>query len=87
MLCERIKHTTGHNGNEEVMAFYSTTTEFGRFVFRMWAKVGRDHIHLPNDWSDLKTVFLFIALGLLLMAVFFLPGFGQEFGRILAASG
>jgi len=69
------------------MTSYSTSTEFGRSVFRMWAEAGRDDIRVPADRSDLTSVFLFIALGLLLMAVFFLLGFGQEFGRILAASG
>jgi hypothetical protein len=64
----------------------STTTEIGRAAFKVCSRVGRDDI-LPTDRSDLTAIFLFIALGLLLTAVFFSLGFGPEFNRVLAASG
>ena len=85
-MFERIKHAVAHTLNEEVMTFHSTTT-IGRIVFRVRAKVGRDDIRVPANQSDLETIFLFIALGLTVTAVFFSLGFGPEIGLTLAASG
>jgi hypothetical protein len=65
----------------------STTTEIGCAAFKVCSRVGRDDIRIPTDRSDLTAIFLFIALGLLLTAVFFSLGFGPEFNRVLAASG
>jgi predicted Co/Zn/Cd cation transporter (cation efflux family) len=69
------------------MMFHSTTIEIGRGVFRACAKVGRDDTRVPVGRSDLTPIFLLIAGGLLLTALFFSLGFGPETSRMLAASG
>jgi hypothetical protein len=65
------------------MTVYSTTTEFARTS----ANIGHDDKSETADQSDLATIFLLIAMGLLMTAVFFSLGFGPEFGGILATSG
>jgi hypothetical protein len=47
----------------------------------------RDDALVPADQVDLMLVLLFVAIGILLTAVFFTLGFWVEFGRILAAVG
>jgi hypothetical protein len=69
------------------MTFYSTTTEFARTVFWVCANIGHDDKRDTADPTDLATIFLFVAVGLVLTAVFFSLGFGAEFGRILATWG
>jgi hypothetical protein len=65
------------------MTLYSATTEFARTS----ANIGHDDKCETADQSDLTTIFLLIAVGLLMTAVFFSLGFGPEFGGILATSG
>lgn len=67
--------------------FYSTNTEVGRPDFNASARVDRDDAPVPADQANLTAVFLVIAIGLWLTAVFFILGFGTEIVQILAASG
>jgi hypothetical protein len=68
-------------------SFYSVTAEFGRSFFNAFTKVvDRDDARVPADQADLIVVLLFVAVGILLTAVFFMFGFGVEFGQILAAA-
>jgi hypothetical protein len=69
------------------MTLHSTTTEFARTAFKVGENIGHDDKHDTADQSDLTTIFLFIAIGLLMTAIFFSLGFGPEFGGILATSG
>jgi hypothetical protein len=62
-------------------------TEVGRGIFKMFARGDRDEALVPADPADLIVVLLFVAVGILLTAVFFMFGFWVEFGRILAAAG
>jgi hypothetical protein len=59
------------------------TTEVGRAIFKMFARAGRDDTLVPADQADLIVVLLFVAIGILLTAVFFMFGFWIEFGQIL----
>jgi hypothetical protein len=69
-------------------SFYSLTAEIGRSFFNAFTKVvDRDDARLPADQGDLIVVLLFVAIGILLTALFFLLGFWVEFGQILAAAG
>jgi uncharacterized transporter YbjL len=69
-------------------SFYSVTAEIGRSFFNAFTKVvDRDDARVPSDQVDLMPVLLFVALGILLTAVFFTLGFWVEFGRILAVAG
>jgi hypothetical protein len=63
------------------------TTEVGRAIFKMFARADRDDTLIHADQADLIVVLLFVAVGILLTAVFFMFGFWVEFGRILAAAG
>jgi hypothetical protein len=70
------------------VSFYSLTTEIGRGVFSAFARVvDRVEARAPTDQAHLVAVLLFVAIGLLLTAAFFILGFAVEFGRILAAAG
>jgi hypothetical protein len=66
---------------------WTITTEVGRGIFKMFARCDRDEALVPADQVDLMLVLLFVAIGILLTAVFFTLGFWVEFGRILAAAG
>jgi hypothetical protein len=66
---------------------WTITTEVGRGIFKMFARADRDDALVPVDQVDLMLVLLFVAIGILLTAVFFTLGFWVEFGRILAAVG
>jgi len=66
--------------------FYSLTTEIGRGLFNAFARANRD-----NAWvsSDLIAVLLFVAIGLLLTAaffIFFILGLTTQIGQIVAVS-
>jgi hypothetical protein len=67
-------------------SFYSVTAEIGRSFFNAFTKVDRDDARVIADHADLIVVLLFVAIGLLLTAVFVLLGFGVEIGEILAAA-
>jgi hypothetical protein len=68
-------------------SFYSLTLEIGRGVFSAFVRmVDRDDARVPADLSELIIVLLFVAIGLLLTAAFFILGFGVEFGQTLAVS-
>jgi hypothetical protein len=68
--------------------FYSLTAEIGRSFSNAFTKVvDRDDARAIADQTDLIVVLLFVAMGLLLTAVFVLLGFGVEIGQILAAAG
>jgi hypothetical protein len=62
------------------------TTVVARGVFKMFARANSDNEVVPADQSDLIVVLLFVAIGLLLTAVFVTLGFGAEIGQILAVS-
>jgi hypothetical protein len=64
------------------MTFHTTTMEVGRAVSDAFAKVERDTMHV-----DLVVVLQFVAIGLLLTAIFFAAGSLSELGQILAVSG
>jgi hypothetical protein len=64
---------------------YSTSTEVGRGAFNAFAR-DRDDARVSADQTDLVAVFLFVAIGLLLTAAFFMLGFGAEIGEILAVA-
>jgi hypothetical protein len=68
---------------EDAMAFHhSTTTGLGRAVLN--ALDARDDARVSADQADLIAVLLFVAVGLLLTAAFFMLGFGAMVGEILA---
>jgi hypothetical protein len=68
-------------------SFYSLTSEIGRGAFNAFARViDRDDTRVPADQADLIAVLLFVIVGLLLTAAFFILGFGVEPGQILAVS-
>jgi hypothetical protein len=64
---------------------YSISTEVGRVVFNAFAR-DREDARISADQADLIAVLLFVAVGLLLTAAFFMLGFGPEIGQILAVS-
>jgi len=69
------------------MMFHSTTMEVGRAVSDAFTKVGRDDTRVSADQVDLIVVLQFVAIGLLLTAIFFTVGSLSELGQILAVSG
>jgi hypothetical protein len=85
----RPQQTLGFDGDRSMdTSSYSVTSEIGRSLFNAFTKVvDRDDARVPADQADLIVVLLFVAIGLLLTAVFVLLGFGVEIGQILAAAG
>jgi hypothetical protein len=72
-------------GRQEGM-MSTISTEIGRGLFKIFARGDRDDARIIADQADLIVVLLFVAMGLLLTAVFVLLGFGVEFGQILSGS-
>jgi hypothetical protein len=58
------------------------TTGLGHAVLN--ALDARDNARVSSDQADLIAVLLFVAVGLLLTAAFFMLGFGAMVGEILA---
>jgi hypothetical protein len=52
------------------MTLYSTTAELGRAVSDAFAKVGRNDMRVSVDQTDLIVVLQFVAIGLVLTAIF-----------------
>jgi hypothetical protein len=76
---------TESDGQREDHDIFSTTTDFERTAFGAFATVRRDE-RASVDEGDLLIVMLFVAIGLLLTAIFFTGSFA-EFGQILSAAG
>jgi uncharacterized RDD family membrane protein YckC len=69
-------------------SFYSLTLEIGRGIFNAFARVvDRDGGRVSADQADLIVVLLFVAIGVLLTAIFFIASSLADFGQILAVSG
>jgi ABC-type xylose transport system permease subunit len=66
-------------------SFYSLTAEIGRRVFNAFTRADRDNTRVSADQADCTTVWLFIAIGLLVAPAFFI--LGSEIARMLAAFG
>ena len=66
--------------------FYSTTLELGRATSDAFAKVGHDDARVSADQADLIVVLLFVAIGVLLTATFFMASPLAELGQILAGA-
>jgi hypothetical protein len=81
-------HWTHTDGDWTVnTSFYLLTAEIGRGFFNAFARIFEgDDARAPADQRYLMAVLLFVAIGLLLTAAFFMLGFGVEFGRILSAT-
>jgi hypothetical protein len=66
-------------------SFFSLTTEIGRRVFNAFTRADRDNARVPADQDDGITVWLFVAIGLLVAPAFFI--LGSEMARVLVAFG
>jgi hypothetical protein len=66
-------------------SFYSLTAEIGRRVFSALARADREDAPVSADPADGMTVWLFVAIGLLVAPAFFI--LGAEIARVLVAFG
>jgi hypothetical protein len=67
------------------ISFCSLTAEIGRRFFNAFVRTDSDNARISADQGDRITVWLFLAIGLLVAPAFFV--LGSEIARMLAAFG